>query len=271
MPTTIEIDGYLEQKLDVLVSTGLYATKTEAVRDAIRRLVQQLDIVSILMAMYRKGRVSLGYCAEASDLSFDDTLLVLQKKGYRPRLGVDELGVVETEMRRLDSADTVVVEGFTLGVLWEAVGQRFFSKTPWSIQLTQHQLEYLNLEARRSVMAKLNNGVSFASTLRSTDEFAYQNGVSKGEAASILLASKHTYPLIADDEKVRLTAERFKVNVAGSISVILYLLGKGNINEQDAMAAYEKLLGLGYYLPLSPAELSSKKLSERMLGVASAG
>ncbi|PSO08247.1 hypothetical protein B9Q04_06540 [Candidatus Marsarchaeota G2 archaeon BE_D] len=267
MPTTIEIDGYLEQKLDVLVSTGLYATKTEAVRDAIRRLVQQVDIVTILMNMYRKGKVSLGYCAEASDLSFDETLLVMQKKGYRPRLGVDELGFVEKEVRTLDSADSVVFEGFTLGVLGDCLGDKMFSGKPWRVQITQHQVEHLRLEIRRGVLSKLNNGVVFVTGIRSVDEFASQNAISKGEAASILAASKSGSPLAADDEKVRLTAERAGVSVVGSVSIVLYLLARDFINEQEALASYERLLGLGYYLPLSPAELSNKKLSERVLGL----
>jgi len=267
MPTTIEIDGYLEQKLDVLVATGLYATKTEAVRDAIRRLVQQVDILSILLTMYRKGAVSLGYCAEASDLSFEDTLLAIQKKGYRPRLGVDQLDVVEAEIRILSKTETIVIEGFTLGVLAECVGKHIFVGKPWTIQITQHQVEHLALETRRGVVSRLNNGVSFVTGLRSVEEFASQNGISKGEAASILAASKSGLPLVADDEKVRATSGRVGVGVASSISVILYLLGKGFIGEADALSAYEKLLGMGYYMPLSPSELSNKKLSEKMLEV----
>lgn len=270
MPTTIEIDGYLEQKLDVLVSTGLYATKTEAVRDAIRRLVQQIDLVSILIGMYRRGRVSLGYLAEASDLSFDDALMAIQRRGHTPRLGVGELGVVEAEVRRLGSVDTVVVEGFTLGVLVGCLGKQVFSDRPWLVQITQHQMEHLTVDTRRMVVANLNSGVSFVSGLRSVDEFATQNSVSRGEAASILAASKIGCPLVADDERVRNTAERTGVAVASSVSVILYFLGTGRIDEVRALSAYEKLLGLGYYLPLSPAELSNKKLSEKILGVVGA-
>lgn len=270
MPTTVEIDGYLEQKLDVLVSLGLYATKTEAVRDAVRRLIQQVDITSIVTSMYRRGRVSLGYCAEVSDLTFDEALLAIQKRGYRPRLGVDGLGVVEAEVRRLEGVDTIVVEGFTLGVLADCVGVRVFSGRPWRIQVAQHQLEYLTLETRRGVIANLNGGVFFVSGIRSVEEFAAQNGISRGEAASILAASKSGCPLLADDEKVRSTAERLGVGVASSVSAILYLLGRGHISEVEALSAYERLLGLGYHLPLSPAELSSRKLSERVLGVAGA-
>ncbi|MEM0271911.1 MAG: hypothetical protein QW514_05145 [Thermoprotei archaeon] len=267
MPTTIEIEGYLEQKLDVLVATGLYATKTEAVRDAIRRLVQQVDIVTILLNMYRRGKVSLGYCAEASDLSFNEMLLVMQKKGYKPKLGVDELGLVEKEVRVLDSVDSVVVEGFTLGVLGDCLGDKIFLGKPWRVQLTQHQVEHLSLEIRRSVISKLNNGVVFVSGIRSVDELSSQNAISKGEAASILAASKSGATLVADDERVRATAERVGVRVAGSISVVLYLLARGFIGEQEALRSYEKLLGLGYYLPLSPSELSSKKFSKGVLGV----
>ena len=55
--------------------------------------------------------------------------------------------------------------------------------------------------------------------------------------------------------------------MVGSVSIVLYLLARDFINEQEALASYERLLGLGYYLPLSPAELSNKKLSERVLGL----
>ena len=52
MPTTIEIKGILEEKLELLVEAGLYSSKTEAIRDSIRHLLEDQDFLSIAINLF---------------------------------------------------------------------------------------------------------------------------------------------------------------------------------------------------------------------------
>ena len=76
----VEISGILEEKLRRLVELGLYSSISEAVRDAVRRLLQQLDMRSLALKIF------LGYsvCWIFYGISFYFLL-----KSLGPTIGID--------------------------------------------------------------------------------------------------------------------------------------------------------------------------------------
>jgi Arc/MetJ-type ribon-helix-helix transcriptional regulator/predicted nucleic acid-binding protein len=265
MTTTIEIDGYLERKLDLLVGLGLYATKSEAVRDAIRRLLEQTDVTKIALDMYLKGMVSLGFCCEIADLSCDEMLALLQRRGLKPKLGVESLGELETELNAIEATDSLVFEALPLTVLGRCVKLDFISSLAKTFYISEFQLGELPFDIRRSVLVLLSDDqdkFSLVKGIKGIEEFAVKNGVSMGEASAILSAQKLKALLVCDDQKVRDVAKISGNMVISSVSLIIYLLSSRVTSERDARSALESEFSLGYSLPLTPAELTT--LTQRL-------
>jgi Uncharacterised protein family (UPF0175). len=267
MTTTIEIDGYLERKLDLLVGLGLYATKSEAVRDAIRRLLEQTDITKIALDMYLKGMVSLGFCCEIADLSCDEMLALLQRRGLKPKLGVESLGELESEVKAIESADSLLFELLPLAVLGRYLKLDFVSLSEKAFFIAEQQLDEIPFDTRRSVLTLLGGDESRLSVvkgIRGAEEFAAKNGLSIGEASSVLSALKIKALLISDDQRVRDVARISGCAVASSVSFIVYLLSSNKTSEREARFALESEFSLGYSLPLTPTELSA--LAQKLKG-----
>lgn len=82
MPTTVEIAGDLEDKLEKLVLAGHYATKSEAVRDAIRHLLASYNMVDIAVSLYKRGKVSVAAAAHISGVSIMKVMDILAERGF---------------------------------------------------------------------------------------------------------------------------------------------------------------------------------------------
>ena len=87
MTTTIEISGWLEEQLERLVEIGLYSTKSEVVRDAIRRFLETLDMPALALKLYRVKGISLGLAAEIADKTYEEMITYMITKGVIPELG----------------------------------------------------------------------------------------------------------------------------------------------------------------------------------------
>ncbi|MEB3772522.1 MAG: hypothetical protein GSR82_02445 [Desulfurococcales archaeon] len=89
MVVTVEITGMLEEILDALVASGLYNNKSEAVRDAIRRLGEKLDLTHLAFKVYSSNReMTFTRALNVSRLGFKETIVYFIRKGYAPELGV---------------------------------------------------------------------------------------------------------------------------------------------------------------------------------------
>ena len=101
MPTTVEIKGELEDKLERLLLAGLYRSKSEAVRDAIRHLLKEYDDEEIAVSLYRQGKVSIAKAAEIAGVSFSKMKEILAESGVSPRLGVESSEELKRDYDRL--------------------------------------------------------------------------------------------------------------------------------------------------------------------------
>ena len=103
MPTTIEIKGILEEKLELLVEAGLYSSKTEAIRDSIRHLLEDQDFLSIAINLYKNNKVSTGKAAEIANLTVADFISECQKRRVKLSIGLDAIEDLGNEMQSLNN------------------------------------------------------------------------------------------------------------------------------------------------------------------------
>ena len=89
MPTTVEIKGEFEIRIKHLIDAGIYGNTAEAVRDALRHLLQDYDEKEIAAELYRQEKVSLAKAASIAGVSIIRMKKILIEKGIKPRLGVE--------------------------------------------------------------------------------------------------------------------------------------------------------------------------------------
>ncbi|MEM3857635.1 MAG: UPF0175 family protein [Thermoprotei archaeon] len=266
MTTTVEIEGYLEQRLELLVGLGLYATKSEAVRDAVRHMLEKTDLTAIVVDMYSTGKVSLGFCTQACELSAEEFLMVLQRRGVRPHLGEESMQELEKKTPLFNDDRRMLVEGYTFSVLFDNLGADVLTRLLPRLSVAEPQLEKMPFEPRRLLLSSLDSSDSSGTLLpvRGFEEASAGSGLSYGEAAALAAAKKNRLLLVADDFYVRSVAEKSGVESASGIALVLWCLGRDLITQEDALVSFEKMFSKGYYLPLSPAELSAHALASKV-------
>ncbi len=90
MPSCIEVGEFFDDILEALVEAGLYASKAEAVRDALRRFIETLDTRLIGLRAYQRG-ATLWRALRVSGVGFDEFLAYLVSSGVAPELGCREV------------------------------------------------------------------------------------------------------------------------------------------------------------------------------------
>ena len=117
----VELGGILEEKLRRLVELGLYSSLSEAVRDAIRRLLEHLDLRSIALKLYLNTNASFQYVTEFAEMSYDDMIEFLMSRGIVPLLGI----VSDRDTASLDPSREYVLDPFTLYTMYRADMYKF--------------------------------------------------------------------------------------------------------------------------------------------------
>jgi len=97
MPTTVEITGDLDEKLERLILAGHYATKSEAVRDAVRHLLAFYDMVDIAVSLYKQGKLSVAAAAYISGVSLRRMMEILAERGVQPAMGVESQEMLKAD------------------------------------------------------------------------------------------------------------------------------------------------------------------------------
>jgi Arc/MetJ-type ribon-helix-helix transcriptional regulator len=84
---SVEISGVLEEKLRRLVDLGIYASVSEAVRDAVRRMLSEMDLRQIAVNLLINKGCSLHYACEFSNTTCPEFIEYLLLRNIRPPLG----------------------------------------------------------------------------------------------------------------------------------------------------------------------------------------
>ncbi|RLG81965.1 MAG: hypothetical protein DRO40_08800 [Thermoprotei archaeon] len=122
----IEISGVLEERLRRLVELGVYSSISEAVRDAVRRLLDQLDLKELAFKLYVSSDASFQYVSEFADTSFDEMIEYMVSKGFVPLIGIESTGDLTT----LKEDKKYVLDPLTIYVIYKSELFKYFAKLP---------------------------------------------------------------------------------------------------------------------------------------------
>ena len=89
MPSCIEVGDYFDEVMEALVEAGLYASKAEVVRDALRRLLEELDMRRVGLRAYTRGS-TFWRALRVAGVGFDEFLSYMVASGVAPELGCRE-------------------------------------------------------------------------------------------------------------------------------------------------------------------------------------
>ncbi|MGC9210326.1 MAG: nuclease [Acidilobus sp.] len=253
MVTTIEISGYVEDMLEALVRAGIYSSKTEAIRDAVRRLVESFDMKEVSLKAYRGGTISFQMAVEISGVSIDELIMYFLSRDTAPGLGADAEEDVVSGLNGLREASIVVLDLSSLYAALELnlqgtlvkFGKRFLMPTKVA---ERAQALILKFSKMRGIIVSMD-GIEEVKVDKNFAGFAHKNGITVQEAQAIYVAKKSKGVLLSDDKRTRQVARAHGVPAATTLSLLL--LGKelGVIDEQNYRLLVGRLGAIPYQIP----------------------
>ena len=225
MPVSVEISGLLERRLRRLVDLGLYSSVSEAVRDAVRMLLERLDLKALALDLYLSREVSLAYAAEFSGETIESLVDYMISRGVTPAIGALDDGDVGT------LEGPILVDPLTVYVMYKSylvdlavklreVGLRFY--TPSNLLPQIQVLEAVR--ARRGLNTR--SFMELVEVSVSEEESYGRILVTPLERAVLEYARREGLTVLSDDVRVRGLARRFDVRSLSSLSIIETYIAK---------------------------------------------
>ena len=253
MVTTIEIGGWIEDILEQLVRAGYYASKAEAVRDAIRRLIESMDLRMIALRAYRDGRSSFQHAVEISNVGYDELLAFFLKKGVVPELGTDSLEEATDGARAIMNSSGVVIDSSALHTLYYTglITQIFRLGVDLYIPRSGNyeiRLTEMKLAVFRRVSTRIR-GLNVLEPAPGAVEYAKRNGLTLIEAEAVIHAARKGYVLVSDDARTRLAAKLAGALSAPVLSLVAYSMRGGAISEKVFLEVVDKMRSIPILVP----------------------
>jgi len=254
---SVEISGALEELLDALVAAGIYNSKSEAVRDAVRRLGDVYDLRDVAFRAYVEGGVSFVKAMNIARLGFRETASYFLRRGFAPLLGARE-------------RDEVFLPADSLG--W---GEVVVDLTAFEVYMETRFLEHLLSYDTVKILVP-RQMVSYVEQLPLRYGLAYKRLVSMGdrvesvsipvkgrsrsfteaELASIHLARRRGVFLLSCDMRVRELARTMSVKTAPATSLVVSLARRGVVDRVFWKRYVREALSIPIFLPWGAGDVA---------------
>lgn len=241
MVVSVEISGVLEEKLRRLVELGIYASVSEAVRDAVRNMLSSLDLRKIALNLYLTKGSSLHYACHFSETpcpAFIDYLLI---QGHTPGLGYLEEPpeVEEGKVYLLDYSSAYVIYSSTLSSIIDSIH---------SIEVRVPSVMWNYYTLLRARASRINS---------KTPRIMLQVPVKERKPPQSLLITSGEYSilkhvesiggvLVTDDLYIQRIAQESRVSFVPSVSFLVYAYRRGIIGEIEYREALLSLDSIPY-------------------------
>jgi predicted nucleic acid-binding protein/Arc/MetJ-type ribon-helix-helix transcriptional regulator len=251
--TNIEISGFTEEVLEALVKAGIYGSKTEAIRDAIRRLLESYDLKEISLRAYKNGGISFQLAVEISGLSMDELTWYFLSRDTTPLLGSDNASEIVSGEEQLKSRDSITFDLSSLYAVLELNALDLLSQLGKKLSISSK-----TMERAKALVLRLSKAKGVAYTLSSFDivninkslmEFSRRNGISLQEAHSIYIAKKLNGILVSDDAKTRQVSRSYGVPAVPTLSLLSYARSQGLVNNNYFKELVMKMATIPFMVP----------------------
>ncbi|MEB3773850.1 MAG: hypothetical protein GSR86_02840 [Desulfurococcales archaeon] len=233
MVVTVEISGVLEEKLRRLVELGVYSSVAEAVRDAVRSMIERMDLVDVAITLYTSKGASFQYAAYFANKPYNVMIDLMLAREIMPLLGArsdEELGRMEPGTYVIDPLTAYVIYGSDLYYIIKLGvdnGYRFIMP-----DAGRHQLE-VYMARRMASQGEAERLIHLAPIPVPTEP--PRSLVTPIEEAIANYAEAAGVPLVSEDIRTRDYASKRGVSVYSMLSLIRYAVSKGLISFERAL------------------------------------
>lgn len=224
MVISVEISGIMEKRIRRLIDIGFYSSATEAVRDAVRMLLEKYDMREIALRVYLTREASLKYASEIADETLESFLDYMLSRGVVPALGP----VRASDLRR--ASGPAILDPSGMLVIYKSHLYRFLGERLGEMMTPRALSPYAQiLEARLARLGSVAVMPRYIEIEPAEDESLLLSPI---EIGILRHAEREGVPVISDDYRVRLAAERLGVEAYSSLSLIdFYSMNDGDRRE----------------------------------------
>ena len=220
----IELTGILEEKLRRLVELGLYSSLSEAVRDAVRKLLKEIDLREISLKLYVNDKTSFQYAAYFAGLSFPEMSDYMVSRGIIPLVGVNNVDY----LKRMTPDNIYIVDPLTIYLIYTYNIQQYFEK------LAQDGYQFLApISAETLLETIMYPRLYYSVNLRGIIKFIEKPKrvyispkvkITLHEAIALAYAkSSKKIIYMTEDMRTRLIANEYGVDTCSLLSILLTL------------------------------------------------
>jgi len=244
----IEISGPFEERLRRLVELGVYASAAEAVRDALRRLMNELELRKIALSIYTMKGSSLMYFCEFSEEPCPSAIEFMLVNEVAPRLGAETREDTEPPPQGAQlvlDPSAVLVAYSSLGVkAYEALSGVYEFAVPEP--LAGFERVYYARLARLGVRAQFNPHRVQVRVPRQQPEAT----ITPLEAAIVKYSASTGNYLVVDDGYTREYARRAGARVTTTAALLRAAASQGLLGPGEAVEILFSLKSVPYLVPV---------------------
>ncbi len=228
----MEITGMLEEILEALVAAGLYNNKSEAVRDAIRRLGEKIDLNNIALRVYMENRdMSFTRVLSITRLGFKEAVVYFIKHGFAPELGVVDKNEIESFFNSSNeiSDSGIILDLTSLEVFMETGLIEHLPKIAsiTSLIIPKSLEDYIRqIPLRYGLLYRKMLSLPGFRVEKATVSSSSRGWLSMSEAEALKIAKKNNAIIISCDMRFRRQARIRGVKIAPGASLALYMTKK---------------------------------------------
>lgn len=99
----IQLPKLLEKEADLYIRAGLYSSRVELMREALRYYLRHAlkANVDVAVELYKKEEISLGKAAELAGVSYEDIRHILKAREVKIKAGPESIKEAKMEVKEL--------------------------------------------------------------------------------------------------------------------------------------------------------------------------
>ncbi len=257
MVVSIDITGVLEERLRRLVDLGIYASVSEAVREAVRRLMEQINLVEIALLLYTSRDVTLQYACSFAGTDCSTLIDNFLRRGMTPLLGSSEMPppAEPGDYLLTPSAVYVVYNSYLGDVLSELVRHEYTFYVPREVRPYQEALE---ARALHFGIVKSLLKIKYAKECGKPPKIDNSDiMISDSEKKVLAIASTCGYNVISSDMRLRKYLVSTGLKVRPALSLLEAARASGLLEGEALREAVISLRSIPIIIPVELRETIS--------------
>ncbi|MCE4627647.1 MAG: hypothetical protein F7C34_00655 [Desulfurococcales archaeon] len=252
MVVSVDITGVLEERLRRLVDLGIYASVSEAVRDALRRLMDELDLHHIGLMLYRSGNATLSYICEFTDSPCNRVISYFLENGTVPLLGSSQKPArteIPNQILLAPSALFTVYTSYLGNLLWKLRegGTRLYM----AADLENEQRLWEAYSIHKGILRHVLAIEAIEPCARMKEKINSKILLSKAEKSTVNAAKTCNIPVLTVDQRLREALEGFGIKTVGAVELLYEARARQLISTSEALDIVYSLKSVPLILPPS--------------------